>query len=172
MSPRAKFGNGVEPRPPLAHNARAMNAAHVHLISSHAPVCAVGFGLLLWLVGVVRRSVDFRRAAFILFVAAGLLSGPAYWSGRPALRALESTSGWDARVARQHEEMAVLALGGSIVLGLAALVALLRLEKVPSLPRSVSGLVLGLALMSGVALCWTSGLGGRVHHPEIVSPTR
>lgn len=149
-----------------------MNAAHVHLISSHAPVYAVGFGLLLWLVGVVRHSVDFRRAAFILFVAAGLLSGPAYWSGRPALRTLESAPGWDARVARQHEEIAALALGGSVVLGLVALVALFRLGKGPSLPRSLSGLVLGLALVSGVALGWTSGLGGRVHHPEIVSPSR
>lgn len=170
--PPGQAGNTVEPCAGLAHNARAMNAAHVHLISSHAPVFAVAFGLFLWLVGVMRRSVDFRRAAFILFVAAGLLSGPAYWSGRPALRALEPTSGWDPRVARQHEEVAALALGGAVGLGLAALVALFRLGKVPHLPRGLSGLVLGLALLSGAVLCWTSGLGGRVRHPEIVSPAR
>lgn len=149
-----------------------MNAAHVHLISSHAPVCAVGFGLLLWLVGLARGSVDFRRAAFVLFVAAGLLSVPAYWTGRPALQALEPVSGWDARVARQHEEVAVLALASSGVLGLAALAALWRLRKVPRLPRGFSGLVLGLALVSGGVLCWTSGLGGRVRHSEIVAPAR
>lgn len=149
-----------------------MNAGHVHLLSAHVPVCAVCFGLLLWLVGVVRASVDFRRAAFLLFLLAGLLGGLAYGTGRPALRALENRTGWNARAARQHEEVAVLALAGTSGLGLAAVVALFWQRKAPRLPRGLSGLLLGLALGSGVALGWTSALGGRVSHPEIVLPGR
>jgi MFS family permease len=151
---------------------RRMNAAYLHLLTSHAPVCAVVFGLLLWVLGWCWRGPDFRRAALVLFLLAGLLSGPAYLSGAPARRALTAQEGWDARAADQHEEVAALALGAALALAAAAGFALFRLGRASQLPRSLSGLLLGLALLSGATLVWTSGLGGRVRHVEIRQPMR
>lgn len=149
-----------------------MHTAYLHLLTSHAPVCAVVFGLLLWALGACGRGPDFRRAALVLFLLAGLLSGPAYLSGAPARRALATRTDWDARAADQHEEVAALALGATLALTAAAGLALFRLSRASQLPRGLSGLLLGLALLSGATLVWTSGLGGRVRHVELRQPMR
>ncbi len=149
-----------------------MNAAYLHLLTSHAPVCAVGFGLLLGVLGWCWRGPDFRRAALVLFLLAGLLSGPAYLSGAPARRALAARTDWDPRAADQHEEVAALALGTTLALAAAAGFALFRLSRPAPCPRGLGGLLLGLALLSGATLVWTSGLGGRVRHLEIRQPMR
>jgi hypothetical protein len=149
-----------------------MNTAYLHLLTSHAPVCAVVFGLGLWALDRCWRGPDFRRAALVLFLLAGLLSGPAYLSGAPARRALAARTDWDARAADQHEEVAALALGATLALAAAAGFALYRWARASQLPRGLSGLLLGLALLSGATLVWTSGLGGRVRHVELRQPMR
>lgn len=151
---------------------RGMSAVHVHLFTTHAPVWAVVLGLLLWALGLVWHGTDFRRPAWVLFVLAGLLCGPAYFSGAPARHALAAQTGWDWRVADQHEEVALLALGITLALTAMAALALIRWRPGHQLPRGVQGVLLSLALLSAAVLVWTSGLGGRVRHVEIHQPGR
>ncbi len=149
-----------------------MSAAQLHLITTHAPGFAILFGLVVWLAGLGFRSPDFRRAALLLFVLAGVLAAPAFLTGRPALPAVEGMPGMDSRSLAQHEEVAVLALAASSLLGLAALGGLVCLRRSPRWPRWFSVLTLGLALLSGALMIWTAGLGGRARHPEISRPAR
>ncbi len=144
-----------------------MNAAHLHLLISHAPLCAVLFGLVLWGLGRRWRSVDCRRAALVLFLLAGLLAAPAYASGSPALRALESFTGWDRRAAEQHAELALPTLVITALLAVGAAAGLWTLRRAPHLPRSLAVTLPGLSLLSAGSLAWTSSLGGRTRHLEL-----
>lgn len=144
-----------------------MNAAYLHVLVSHAPLCAVLFGLVVWLLGRFWRSVDCRRAAMVLFLLAGLLAAPAYFSGSPALRALEGFQGWDRRVAGQHADLALPTLVITSLLAVAAAGGLWSLRRASRMPRALAVAVLGLSLLSTASLAWTSGLGGRTRHLEL-----
>lgn len=149
-----------------------MNAAQVHLITTHAPVFAILFGLVIWFAGLVWRKVDFRRAALLLFVLAGLLAVPAFVSGRPALRAMENLPGVNRHALDQHEEVAALALAATAVLGLTTAAGLVVFRKAAALPRWFGGVTLALALVSGALMIWTASLGGKGRHSEISRPAR
>jgi hypothetical protein len=144
-----------------------MNAAHLHLITSHAPAFAILFGLILWLAGLALRSVDFRRAALLLFVLAGLLSAPAFLSGKPAFRAIQAMPGLNRDATDQHEEVAVLAFAVTALLGLGSLSGLVAFRRSGALPRWFGGLILTGALASGALMGWTASLGGKARHTEI-----
>lgn len=149
-----------------------MNAAQVHLISTHAPVFAILFGLVIWFAGLVWRKADFRRAALLLFVLAGLLAVPAFVSGRPARQAMDSLPGVNHHALDQHEEVAMLALAATTVLSLAAVAGLVAFRKAAALPRWFGVVTLALALVSGTLMIWTAGLGGQGRHSEINRPAR
>jgi len=144
-----------------------MNAAHLHLITTRAPVFAILFGLILWLAGLGLRSVDFRRAALLLFVLAGLLSAPAFLSGKPALRAIESMPGLNRNATDQHEEVAVLALAATALLGLGSLAGLIAFRRAGATPGWFGEMILAAALLSGALVGWTANLGGKARHAEI-----
>ncbi len=149
-----------------------MNAAQVHLLTTHAPVFAILFGLVIWLAGLVWRKVDFRRAALLLFLLAGLLAVPAFVSGKPALKTMESLPGVNRQALDQHEEVAMLALAATAVLGLAAVAGLVAFRKAAAWPRWFGGVALTLALVSGALMIWTASLGGKGRHSEINRPAR
>jgi hypothetical protein len=149
-----------------------MSATQVHLITSHAPVFAILFGLVIWLAGLVWRKVDFRRAALLLFLLAGLLAVPAFVSGRPALKAMEFLPGVNRHALDQHEEVAMLALAATALLGLAAGAGLVAFRKAAAFPRWFGGVTLALALVSGALMIWTASLGGQGRHSEISRSAR
>lgn len=149
-----------------------MNAAHLHLITTHAPVFAILFGLILWLAGLALRSVDFRRAALLLFLLAGLLAVPAFLSGKPAFYALQTLPGLNRDATEQHEEVASLALVATALVGVAALGGLIAFRRAGSLPRWFAGVILAGALLSGSLMIWTAALGGKARHAEIGQPSR
>ncbi len=149
-----------------------MNAAHLHLIVTHAPTFAVLFGCVLWLAGLVLHSLDFRRAALLLFVLAGALSAGAYFTGGPAAQPLMTMPGMNRDLLDQHQEVAVLAFVLTVVLGVAALAGLVAFRPPKPAPRWFAVLALVLALLAGGLLSWTSYLGGRARHSEIQPMTR
>jgi hypothetical protein len=147
-----------------------MNAAHLHLVISHAPSFGLVFGLLLWGCALVARKEDFRKAAFVLFVAAGLTAVPAYFTGQPARNAIANVPGVNLVAMDQHQEIAVVALVLTALTGVAALAALFAYQPPRKLPRWCALLTLLVGLLAGAAMVWTSTLGGQSRHTEI-SPT-
>ncbi len=149
-----------------------MNAAHLHLVVTHAPTFAVLFGLALWLAGLLLRSPDIRRAALLLFVFAGVLSGAAYFSGQPAAQALMAMPGMNRDLLDQHQEVAVVAFALTAALGLVAAAGLIAFRPPKPAPRWFAWLALTLALVCGGLMSWTSYLGGKARHSEIQPLTR
>jgi hypothetical protein len=144
-----------------------MNVAHLHLITTHLPVCgaALGLGLLLW--AAFRRSRELQQTALGVLVLAALLALPAYFSGAPAARLLRTAPGVARETVDRHLEVAQLGLGSVLTLGAGALASLIVFRKRTTLPAWNLLLLALLALVSAGLLFWTASLGGQVRHPEI-----
>jgi hypothetical protein len=67
----------------------------------------------------------------------------------------------------QHAEIDILALVGSLALGVVSLVELILFGKGRTLPAGFLVFVLLLAVLSCGLLSWTANLGGRIRHLEI-----
>lgn len=145
-----------------------MNPVYLHLISGHVPVLGTCFGLCLLLVGMFRRSEELKRVALMVLVASALVALPAYLSGSPASGSLHRlVPGMATEPEEQHAEIAILALVGSLLLGVVSLAGLVFFRKGRSAPRGFLVLVVVLALLGSGLMAWTANLGARIRHPEI-----
>lgn len=144
-----------------------MNAAHLHLATTHLPVLGFAFGVILLVWSCLRRSAELKRTALGVLVLAALLSLPAYLSGAPAMKFLPSASGFTQESIDQHAEVAQVALAGSLVVGTAALAGLVVYRAPKSFPGWFAAALVALGLVIAALMGWTANLGGRIHHPEI-----
>jgi uncharacterized membrane protein len=145
-----------------------MNAAYLHLAGTHLPVVGTLFGLGLFVYGLLRKSEELRRTGLLVFLVAALLAVPAYRTGAAAVSLLKRAApGMPPDPTDQHAEVAILALTGSLVLGVVSLLGLICFRKGKRLPGAFLALVLLMAVVSSVLMTWTATLGGRIRHPEI-----
>ena len=145
-----------------------MNAAYLHLAGTHLPVVGTLFGLGLFLYGLLRKSEELRRTGLLVFLVAALLAIPAYRTGTPAVSLLKRAApGLPPDPTEQHAEVAILALTGSLILGVVSLMGLLCFRQGKRLSFAFLALVLLLAVVSSGLMTWTATLGGRIRHPEI-----
>jgi hypothetical protein len=145
-----------------------MNSAHLHLITTHVPVFGtlLGFGLLL--LGLLKKSEELKRTSLLVFVLSAVLTVPTYLSGSPAAEQMKTVMpGMSMEPGEQHAEIAILALAGSLILGVASLAGLIMFRR----GRNLSGGFLMLSVVLGLVVCalmaWTANLGGKVRHTEI-----
>lgn len=147
-----------------------MNPAHLHLITTHLPVLGSLFGLLLFVLGMVRKSRELLRTSLGVFVVSALGAIPTYLSGAPAgdmlMKAMPSMS---TDIGDQHAEVAILAMVAVVALGLVAVIELVVYRESAHLPRWLTVCTLALALITTATMVWTASLGGQVRHTEIQS---
>jgi hypothetical protein len=107
------------------------------------------------------------RSALGVLVLTGLLALPAYLTGEPAMKLLPSSSGFTQEGIDQHAEIAQVALGGGLVLGLVALAGLVAYRAPKQLPGWFTIMLILLGVFACGFMAWTANLGGKIHHPEI-----
>jgi hypothetical protein len=147
-----------------------MSASHLHLMLNHLPVLGTLFGAAVLAWGLLRRSGDVSRVGLGFFVFAGLAAGGTYLTGEPAEEAIEGRPGFSEAFVEAHEEFALYALVGAVVLGVLAL-ALLALYRQSDLSRGAGGTALAVALVVGGLMVYTANLGGKISHPELRGST-
>jgi uncharacterized membrane protein len=146
----------------------AINSAYLHLVVTHVPVVGTFFGLCLFFYALCKRSEELKRAGLLALFFAALLALPAYLSGQPAVDLLKRMMpGMTMDTCDQHMEVGILALVGSMVLGVASLAGLLLFRKGKPLPAYFAAVVLILGLISFGVMAWTANLGARIRHNEI-----
>jgi uncharacterized membrane protein len=144
-----------------------MDLTHIHLMLNHVPVIAVGFGLLIGLFALVRKSREGTYTALWIFVLTGLVAVVVYLTGEPAEERVEDIAGVSKAIIEQHEEAAALALIGSVGLAAISLVGLYLLRRSSRLANwFVVTAVVGSLGVSGI-MARTANLGGQVRHSEI-----
>ena len=146
-----------------------MSWAHIHLALNHVPVIGLLIVLLLLAVATLRRSTELTRVSYGLLVLLAATAVVVYLTGEPAEELIEDLPGFSEALVEEHEEVALLATIGMVVLGLVALVGLIRFRPPRIAPAWYGRGVLFLALLMGGVMLWTANLGGQIRHSEIRS---
>jgi hypothetical protein len=143
-----------------------ISGAHVHLLVNHAPIFGALFGLALLAASFVWAPDALRRAAFVVLIGTAIASWVADVSGDPAEDAIRGFPGVRRAVIHTHEEFAEKSLIAAGIVGVFALVALIKWRR-GAVPRGVSaGMFAAAAIVSGM-MVYTGLLGGRIRHSEV-----
>jgi len=143
-----------------------MNGAQVHLALNHLPIFATFFGFLFLLIALMRKNRELKRAGLWLCLAAALGAVPTYLSGEPAEEVVQGLAGVEVAAIEEHEEMALVALVATEILGAASLAGLYLSRKTGEPPERLVQACLILSLVALAMVGWTARLGGEIHHPE------
>jgi uncharacterized membrane protein len=144
-----------------------MNLAHLHLLLNHFPIIGTMIGLGLFLISLVGKNDDLKRASLIIFAAMALLSLPTFFSGVGALGAIQGQPGVSDALINRHEGAAMLALCFMEITGALSLVGLWQSHKVSRPARWNVAAVLVLSLITVGLMARVGTTGGDIRHPEI-----
>ena len=106
-----------------------MNLAHLHLLLNHFPIIGTMVGLGLFLISLVGKNDDLKRAGMIIFAVMALLSLPTFFSGVGAQGAIQDLPGVSGDLISRHEGAAMLALLFMEITGALSLVGLWQTRK-------------------------------------------
>jgi hypothetical protein len=146
-----------------------MNFAHLHLLLNHLPIIGTLVGLGLFLISLVGKNEDLRRASLIIFSAMALLAIPTFFSGTGAQGAIKKIPGVSETLIERHQGSAMLALFFMEITGALSLVELWRSQDRPSPAHwdwSLSAVLLFSIVTVGL-MARVGTTGGDIRHPEI-----
>ncbi len=144
-----------------------MNLAHLHLLLNHFPIIGTLVGLGLFLISLIGKHSDLRRAALVIFAVMALISLPAFFSGVGAQGAIGRLPGVSAALIDRHEGAATLALLFMEVTGALALAGLWRSHTQPQPARWNVLAILVFSLITVGLMSRVGTTGGDIRHPEI-----
>jgi hypothetical protein len=143
-----------------------MSGVHLHLLVNHAPLFGAFFALALLVASFIWAPDVLRRTAMIVLVFTALSAVASDLTGDPAEDAIRGFPGVRREVIHEHEEFGEKSYIAASIVGVLALVSLVRWRRAP-LPRSAAlGALAAAAVVSGM-MAWTALLGGRVRHTEV-----
>jgi uncharacterized membrane protein len=146
-----------------------MNSAHLHLLLNHFPTIGTIIGLGLFLLSLVQKNDDLKRASLAVFFLIALVSFPTYLSGAIAQEAIARQPGVSQPLIGAHQDAALLALLFMEVTGAVAWVGLWQYRRSSRPAGWTSGTVLLLSVVTVGLMANAANLGGEIRHPEIRS---
>src|SRR5258706_3158033 len=148
-----------------------MNFAHLHLLLNHFPIIGTIVGLGLFLISLLGKNEDLRRASLIIFPAMALLAIVAFFSGVGAQGAIRKAPGISEALIDRHQGAARLAMLFLETTAALSLVALWRAQGKQRPARwdwSLSAVLL-FSIMTVGLMARVGSTGGDIRHPEIGS---
>jgi uncharacterized membrane protein len=148
-----------------------MNFAHLHLLLNHFPIIGTIVGLGLFLISLVGKNEDLRRASLIIFPAMALLALLTFFSGAGAQGAIKKIPGVSEALIERHQGAAMLALLFMELTGAFSLTALWKSQGTSRPVRwnwSLSAVLLFSVVTVGL-MARVGTTGGDIRHPEIGS---
>jgi len=146
-----------------------MNLAHVHLLLNHFPTIGMLVGLGLYVVAILAKSDDLKRASLGVFFFIALLSIPTFASGTAARLALAKTPEVSMAMIDTHETAAFEALGVMELTGALAWLGLWQYRRLSRLPQGTVAVILLTGLVTFGLMARAANIGGEIRHPEIRS---
>jgi len=146
-----------------------MDQAHLHLLITHLPIFGSISGAFVLGYGLWSKSDQTKIAAYFLFVISAIGAGIAYLTGEGAEEAVENIQGVTKTIIERHQDFALYALVGLIVLGITSLFALFTTYKKTPLSKTISIVTLFISLISFALVARTGWLGGQIRHSEITT---
>lgn len=144
-----------------------MSAAQLHLMAVHLPVLACPAALVLLALARLTRNETLFHAGAAFLVFAALSAALAYFSGPAAYESLALPAGPERELAEAHGALGKGAFMGTVLGGLAALLALLQIAQGERAAPWLRWTLLAAALVLTWLLAWTAHQGGLIRHPEL-----
>lgn len=157
-----------------------MNLAHVHLLLNHFPTIGTIIGLGLFVIAMIGKSEDLKRASLVIFFGIALLTIPTYMSGNAAQEALCLVAptpvgapcpnpAMSRPLIEAHRDSAMLAYIPMEVMGVLAWLGLWQYRRTVHIAPWIEWTVGGLAVATIGLMVNASNIGGLIRHPEILS---
>lgn len=144
-----------------------MDLTHLHLLITHLPIYGSILGAFVLAYGLWTKSNNTITAAYFLFIISAVGAGIAYSTGESAEETVESLKLVSKGKIDQHEDFAIYALWGFIILGITSLFGLLFALKKWAGSKYIGIVLLFLAIISFGLVAYTGYLGGQIRHTEI-----
>lgn len=143
------------------------NWTHVHLLLNHFPTVGMIVTLGLFIMAIVSKSNDLKRASLAIFFGIALLSIPTFVTGTAAELALEKNPDVLVPMVQAHETAALIALGVMELTGILAWLGLWQYRRLARLPQATVMAVLLAGLATFGLMARAADMGGEIRHPEI-----
>ena len=155
-----------------------MNLAHIHLLLNHFPTVGMIIGLGLFLLALIGKSDDLKKASLVVFLGIALLALPTYMSGNAAQEMICKAQGKapcaDPGVSKdmieRHEGAALLALAFMELTGAIAWLGLWQYRRLARFSRANLAAVAFFSLVTFGLMAQAANIGGEIRHPEIRDP--
>jgi uncharacterized membrane protein len=144
-----------------------MSLPHIHLLLNHFPIIGLIIALGLFLVSLVGKSDDLKRASLVIFTGIALLSIPTYMSGNGAAEKIQKLPGISKAVLAAHNDAALVSLLFVELTGLVAWLGLWQYRRFACARRWSLVTVLTLSVATVYFMAVTGNTGGEIRHTEI-----
>jgi len=144
-----------------------MNEIHFHLVVNHLPIIFPLVGLIVLVIGLISKSEDVKRTAYLIFVMGALATILSMFSGEEAEESIEKLNIVSDQFIKIHEEAAETFAVLSYVLGLISALWLWFSFKRKNLTNTFSMIVIILVLIVLFFATQTGTTGGEIRHIEI-----
>lgn len=144
-----------------------MNYAHLHLILNHFPVIGTIIGLVVIVIGLIRKNDTLIKTGLISFILMALVTIPVFLTGEPAEEIVEKVVGTSEAIMERHEEEAKFSLIAMEILGAISLFTMIISKKLQNLSKMLTLTAAIVAFLVVGMMGWTANLGGQIRHSEI-----
>lgn len=148
-----------------------MNSAHLHLLVNHFPIILPIIGTMIMVIGLIARSADVKRIAYLLFVLGAFGAIAAMTTGEGAEDIVEGLGGDAERYIERHEESAETFAIISYILGGLSLLGLWASFTKKSFSRILAGVTVAVGFASLYFAQQAGTSGGEIRHTEIRKET-
>ena len=144
-----------------------MDLTHIHLLLNHFPTIGTIIGGGLFLLALITKSDDLKRASLLVLLGIALIAIPTYMSGNGAQDGIKSIPGVSKSLIEAHEAAALVAMGFMLFTGAFAWLGLWQLRRLARIPSWNLAVILILTLVSFGLMARASNMGGEIRHAEI-----
>src|SRR5579871_31610 len=144
-----------------------MDLTHTHLLLNHFPTVGMIIGAGLFLLSLIAKSEDLKRASLIVLLGISLISIPTYMSGNGAQDAIKALPGVSKSLVETHEGAALEGIAFMEVLGVFAWLGLWQLRRLKHVPNWNLAVILVLTLVTFGLMARAANIGGEIRHAEI-----
>jgi hypothetical protein len=144
-----------------------MDLTHIHLLLNHFPTIGNIIGGGLFVLALITRSDDLKRASLVVLLGISLIAIPTYMSGNGAQEAIKALPGVSKSLIETHEGAALEAIAFMQVTGAFAWLGLWQFRRLARIPAWNLAVILVLTLVSLGLTARAANIGGEIRHAEI-----
>jgi uncharacterized membrane protein len=146
--------------------------SHLHILISVFPSCGLIFLLGFYVAGLVNNNDGLKRTCLALFGVLAVLAIPTYISGIRSMAALADAPHVDKAFLSTHYTAGLVAIGLLAIAGVAALYELWRARTEKQWVGPMLNVILGLVVVTVVAMIVADELGWEINHFELHLPPK